>query len=72
MIAVFSLGETVKNNLMIQILIFVAIIATAVLMVFKNKVENRRIDRSNRLAEKQEALIEMLKEKNKKENDAEE
>jgi cbb3-type cytochrome oxidase subunit 3 len=49
---------------MIQILIFIAIIATAVLIYFNNKVRNRRIDRSNRLAEKQEALIQMLKEKN--------
>jgi hypothetical protein len=60
---------------MIQVLILIAIIATAVLMVFKNKVENRRIDRSNRLAEKHEELIRMLQEKakqeaNSKENDA--
>ena len=54
---------------MIQILIFIAIIAIGVLIYFKNKVDNRRIDRSNRLAEKQEELIQMLKEKNKQEND---
>ena len=52
---------------MIQILIFIAIIATDVLIFFNNKVENRRIDRINKLAEKQEALIQMLKEKNNKE-----
>jgi hypothetical protein len=56
---------------MIQLLIFIAIIATAVLIYFNNKVKNRRIDRSNRLAEKQEALIQMLKEKNAHEDDAE-
>ncbi|MEO6539885.1 MAG: hypothetical protein ABIN74_02795 [Ferruginibacter sp.] len=54
---------------MIQILIFIAIIATGILIYFNNKVENRRIDRSNRLAEKQEELIRMLQEKNRKEND---
>ena len=49
---------------MVQILIFIAIIAFAVLLYFKNKVDNRKIDRINRLAEKQEELIEILKEKN--------
>ncbi|MEO6253140.1 MAG: hypothetical protein ABIO79_07545 [Ferruginibacter sp.] len=53
---------------MIQILIFIAIIATGVLIYFKNKVENRSIDRSNRLAEKHEELIRMLQEKKRKEN----
>lgn len=48
---------------MIQILIFIAIVAIGVLIYFKHKVENRRIDRINRLAEKQERLMEMLKEK---------
>ena len=55
---------------MIQILIFIAIVATAVLIYFKNKVENRRIDRRNRLAEKQEELIEMLKQKNNTEDES--
>jgi len=55
---------------MIQILIFIAIVATAVLIYFKNKVENRRIDRRNRLAGKQEELIEMLKQKNNKEDES--
>lgn len=45
-------------------LIFIAIIALAVLLYFNNRVRNRRVGRSNRLAEKQEALIHMLKEKN--------
>ena len=49
---------------MIQIVIFIAIIATAVLIYFNNKVRNRSIDRSNRLAEKQEELIAMLKAQN--------
>jgi cbb3-type cytochrome oxidase subunit 3 len=57
---------------MIQILIFIAIIATAVLIYFNNKVRNRRIDRSNRLAEKQEALIQMLREKNAQKDNPEE
>jgi hypothetical protein len=55
---------------MLQILIFIAIIAIAVLIYFKNKVENRRIDIRNRLAEKQEELIKMLKEKNTIENES--
>jgi hypothetical protein len=51
-------------------LIFIAIIAFAVLLYFNNSVKNRRIDRSNRLAEKQEALMQMLKEKNTQEDNA--
>lgn len=47
-------------------LIFIAIIVFTVLIYFNNKVKNRRIDRSNRLAEKQEELIAMLKAQNKK------
>jgi len=54
---------------MIQMLILIAIIATAVLIFFNNKVRNRQIDRKNRLAEKQEELIARLKAQNK---DAEE
>jgi len=49
-------------------LIFIAIIAFTVLIYFNNKVKNRRIDRSNRLAEKHEALIQMLKERNARED----
>lgn len=39
------------------------IITTIVFQVLKNKQENRAIDRHNRLAEKQDELIQMLKEK---------
>ncbi len=55
---------------MVQIIIFIAIIAIVFLIYLKNKVENRRIDRVNRLAEKQEELIQMLKEKNKNEDES--
>jgi hypothetical protein len=55
---------------MIPILIFIAIVAVGVLIYFKNKVENRRIDRRNRLAEKKEELIEMLKQKNSREDES--
>lgn len=51
-------------------LIVIAIVAFAVLLYFNNSVRNRRIDRSNRLAEKQEELIQMLKEKTAKEQEA--
>jgi cbb3-type cytochrome oxidase subunit 3 len=54
---------------MIQILIFIAIVATGVLFFFNNKVKNRKIDRSNRLAEKEEELIAMLKERNQSEEE---
>ncbi len=56
---------------MIQLLIFIGIIAFAVLLYFNNKVRNRQIDRRNRLAEKQEELIQMLKEKNTKDDNTE-
>lgn len=49
-------------------LIFIAIIALAVLLIFNNNVRNRRIDRSNRLAERQEELMEMLKQQKAKED----
>ena len=55
---------------MVQILIFIAVIAIVVLLYFKNKVENRKIDRIDRLAEKQEELTELLKEKNKNEDES--
>jgi Flp pilus assembly protein TadB len=51
-------------------LIIIAIVAFAVLLYFNNSVRNRRIDRSNRLAEKQEELIQKLKEKTAKEQEA--
>ena len=50
-------------------LFLIAIIAGVVLIFFNNKVKNRNIDRSNRLAEKHEELIRMLQEKNKKGDD---
>jgi hypothetical protein len=52
-------------------LMFIAIIAIAVLLYFNNSVKNRKIDRSNRLTEKHEALIQMLKEKNARKDDPE-
>jgi hypothetical protein len=52
-------------------LIVIAIIAFAVLLYFNNSVRNRSVDRSNRLAEKQEALMQMLKEKKAREGNAE-
>lgn len=48
---------------MIPGLIFIAIVAMTVLIYFNNKVKNRNIDRANRLAEKQEELIQLLKDK---------
>ncbi len=56
---------------MIQLLFFIGIIAFGVLLYLNNKVKNRRIDRSNRLIEKQEALLQRLSEKNAHENDGE-
>ena len=47
---------------MITLIIITAIIATAMFIYLKNKMENRGIDRQNRLAEKQEALLQLLKE----------
>ena len=48
---------------MVQVILFIIVIAIAVFIWLKNKQENRGIDRRNRLAEKQEELIEMLKNK---------
>ena len=56
---------------MIQLLFFIGIIAFAVLLYFNNRVKNRRIDRSNRLAEKQDALFQTLKDKNNHEDNVE-
>ncbi|MFZ4770571.1 MAG: hypothetical protein ACOYLO_10360 [Ferruginibacter sp.] len=50
---------------MITFIILTTIIATALFIYLKNKMENRSIDRQNKLAEKQEALFQLLKEKNK-------
>ena len=49
-------------------LIVIAIIAVGVILYFKNKVDNRKVDRHNRLVEKQEKLMEILKEKNTEED----
>jgi len=51
-------------------LIFIAIIAIAVLLYFNNSVKKRNIDRSNRLAEKHKELMQMLKEKKTHEDNA--
>jgi len=56
---------------MIQLLFFIGIIAFAVLLYFNSRVKNRRIDRSNKLIERQEALIQMLNEKNTHEDNVE-
>ena len=56
---------------MIQLLFFIGIIAFGVLLYFNNKVKNRSVDRSNRLIEKQEALLQMLREKNTHEDNVE-
>lgn len=48
-------------------LIVIGIIAIAVLLFFNNSVRNRRVDPSNRFAERQEALIQTLKENKAKE-----
>ncbi len=44
--------------------IIVAFVAIFIFIILKNKTANRQIDRRNRLLEKQEELIEMLKAKN--------
>jgi cbb3-type cytochrome oxidase subunit 3 len=48
---------------MVQIVGLIFIIAIIIFLYLKNKQENRAIDRRNRLAEKQDELIEMLKAK---------
>lgn len=47
----------------------ILIIAIAIFLYLKNKQANRAIDRRNRLAEKQDELIEMLKAKNTNDDD---
>jgi len=54
---------------MVQIIIIITILAIAVFIYLKNKQDNRVIERRNRLADKQEELIQMLKDKNTKENE---
>jgi type II secretory pathway pseudopilin PulG len=50
---------------MIQLVIIIIILAIAVFAWMKNKSDNRRAERHNRMLEKQEELLELLK--NKKE-----
>ncbi|HOZ80147.1 MAG TPA: hypothetical protein PLY34_19285 [Ferruginibacter sp.] len=57
---------------MIEILLFIFIIALAIFLYFKNQQYNRAVDRHNRLAEKQEELIEMLRKNNETENSKDE
>jgi hypothetical protein len=45
-----------------------AFVAIGIFIYLKNRQDNRAIDRRNRLAEKQEELIEMLQKKNESEN----
>jgi hypothetical protein len=54
---------------MIPFIIFTVIISTAFYIYQKNKIDNRREDRSNRLTKKQEALIALLKENKNKEDE---
>ena len=57
---------------MIEILLFIFIIALAIFLYFKNKQYNRAVDRHNRLAEKQDQVMEMLRKKNETENNHDE
>jgi uncharacterized membrane protein len=52
---------------MIEILLFIFIIALAIFLYFKNRQYNRSVDRHNRLAEKQDQVMEMLRKKNETE-----
>lgn len=47
----------------------ICIVSVALFLYLKNKQENRSIDRHNRLIEKQEELMNMLKEKNNTEDE---
>lgn len=50
-------------------MIWIGLIAVFVtFLFFKNKQENRMIDRRNRILEKQEEIIKMLREKSEEEN----
>jgi len=57
---------------MVKLILFIFILALGIFLYLKNKQENRRIDHHNRLAEKQEALMEMLRKKNETENNHDE
>lgn len=49
---------------MVQVIGLIFIVTIIIFLYLKNKQANRTINRHNRLAEKQEELIQMLKEKN--------
>lgn len=53
---------------MVQVILFILIIAMLIFLWLKNKQENRSIERHNRIQEKQEELLEMLRKKNDNEN----
>jgi len=48
---------------MIKVIILIIILSVASFVYLKNKKENRSTERHNRLVEKQEELMKMLKEK---------
>lgn len=48
---------------MIPLILFILILAIAAFAWMKNKSENRNIERHNRLIEKQEELMKLIKEK---------
>ena len=48
---------------MVQVVLFIFIIAVAIFLWLKNKQENRSIEKHNRMLEKQEVLLEMLRKK---------
>lgn len=54
---------------MIKLIILIIIVAVVMFIYLKNKQENRSIDRHNRLVEKQEELMRILKERNKTEDE---
>ena len=54
---------------MVEIILLIFVIAVIIFIWLKNKQDNRSIDRHNRMVDKQEELLRMLKEKDKKEAD---
>jgi len=54
---------------MVEIILLIFIIAVVIFIWMKNKQDNRSIDRHNRMVEKQEELLRILNEKDKKEAD---
>lgn len=53
---------------MLQLMIVLVILAMIIFLWLKNKHDNRNIERHNRLVEKREALLEMLRKQNKDDN----